>query len=78
MEVINEIKKHMSVSFDPIVKIHNMHVWKFGYREARKGNLMQIVADRARFQRRMQLLEAQLIRDDYFSQHQFRVDQPPI
>lgn len=60
-------KKNKSVSFDPNVKILNMHVWTFAYHEARKGDWMRIAADRYRFELRKQKFEAMLAEIGFFS-----------
>lgn len=41
------------VTFNPDIKISTMDLWAFAYYEARKSNWQQIVADRNRFQRRI-------------------------
>lgn len=56
-----------SVSFDSNVKILNMRVWSFAYREARKSNWLQFAADRYRFDLRKQRLEAELAKIGFFS-----------
>lgn len=55
------VKDKKKVSFDPIVKIQNMHQWTFAYREARKGYWMS-VADRYRFQLRIKKMEDMLMK----------------
>lgn len=55
------------VSFDSNVKILNMHVWLFAYREARKSEWARFAADRYRFDLRKQQLESMLTEIDFFS-----------
>lgn len=63
----NEKKKTKRVSFDSNVKIHNLHVWTFAYREARKNDLVRINADRYRFNLRKQKFEEMLVKIAFFS-----------
>lgn len=64
---MNTKKKMKRVSFDDSVKIQNMHVWIFAYREARKHNWMSAVLDRQRFELRKQKMESMLARIGFFS-----------
>lgn len=64
LEKNNQLKR---VSFDPIVKIQNLHVWSFAYHEARKSEWMRITADRYRFELRKQNIEALLAKIGFFS-----------
>lgn len=64
---MNRLGKMKKVRFNPNVKILNMHVWAFAYREARKSNWMRIIADRYRFELRKKRLEAMLNKIGFFS-----------
>lgn len=66
IEIIEE-KKMKRVTFDSNVQIHNMHVWAFAYREARKSDLAKIKADRFRFNLRIERLEEELVKIGFFS-----------
>lgn len=61
------VKEGKRVSFDSNVRILNMNVWAFAYREARKSEWKQIAADRYRFELRKQRLEAMLATIGFFS-----------
>lgn len=41
------------VSFNLKPEIHNMYVWDFAYREARKSNWIQLSIDRERFKQKI-------------------------
>lgn len=55
------------VNFDSKVRVQQMHVWSFAYREARKSNWISNFLDRHRFEIRKQLLEDELTRVEFFS-----------
>ena len=55
------------VSFDPSVKVLNMHVWSFAYNDARKSEWVRIAADRYRFDLRKRILESKLEKIGFFS-----------
>lgn len=48
-----ELIKNRKVTFNPDVEVLTIYEWPFAYAEARKSNWLQIVADRFRFQRRI-------------------------
>lgn len=50
-------KKNKCVTFNDKVKIRTMYVWPYAHKEARKSNFKHIVADRHRFQRRIEKME---------------------
>lgn len=63
------------VRFDCNVQIHNMHVWTFAYREARKGsNWISNILDSMRFELRKQILEEELTKIEFFSRKCYRFD----
>lgn len=65
---MDRVKK---VSFDPNVKVQNMHVWSFAYHEARKSEWMKNAADRYRFDLRKQNFGKMLTK--FFSRHLFKI-----
>ncbi|XP_069763519.1 protein phosphatase 1 regulatory subunit 15B-like [Narcine bancroftii] len=54
----NQRKTLKKVRFNPVVEVHQMIVWDFAYRAARKGPWEQYARDRSRFQRRIANTEA--------------------
>lgn len=66
LEKNNEnVKKR--VTFDPLVRIQNTHVWAFAYQSARESEWMRFAADRYRFELRKQKLESLLAEIGFFS-----------
>lgn len=71
---MNTKTKMKRVSFDDNVKIQNMHVWRFAYREARKYNWISAVLDRHRFELRKEILDDLLTEIGFFSKKCYKFD----
>ena len=54
-------KKKKQVRFNEKVTIHYLYSWQFAYNQARKSTWREIIADRMRFQRRIQTVGELLI-----------------
>lgn len=61
------MKEMKKVRFDSCVKILNMYVWSFAYREARKSDWESVALDRCRFQLRKKRMEEMLAEIGFFS-----------
>ena len=65
MRGLNEaVSKHFydsKVTFDPLVKVHQLYTWSFAYREARKSTWPILAIDRLRFQKRIKNFEEKFV-----------------
>lgn len=62
----------LKVSFDPNVKVFNMHVWSYAYHTARIGAWKENYLDRLRFNQRIQSAE-EIISPVFMVEHRMKL-----